>query len=70
MKRLPWVRTCRDVTVLLVAREDRDLKLAERWALRLHLPLCMACQRMQGQVLTIRHALQKWRQDSETPTPP
>ena len=54
-------RSCREVAALLVAREDLALPLVERWALRLHLAACDACPKFERQVLTMRHALQRWR---------
>ena len=36
-------RTCKEATALVLAREDRDLRLADRLALRLHLAACRAC---------------------------
>lgn len=54
-------RTCKEVTALLVAREDRALPLVERVALRLHLAACRACPVFERQILTMRNALQHWR---------
>jgi hypothetical protein len=54
-------RTCKEVAALLVAREDRALPLAERLALRLHLAACKACPTFERQLLTVRNALQGWR---------
>jgi len=54
-------RTCKEVTVLLVAREDRQLPAIERLALRLHLAVCTACPVFERQLLTMRNALQRWR---------
>lgn len=54
-------RTCKEVTALLVAREDRELPLVERVALRLHLAACSACPVFERQLLTMRNALQRWR---------
>jgi hypothetical protein len=54
-------RTCREVTALLVAREDRRLPVVERLALRLHLAACKACPVFERQLLTMRNALQRWR---------
>jgi hypothetical protein len=58
-------RTCKEVTVLLVAREDRDLPAIERLALRLHLAVCTACPVFERQLLTMRNALQRWRHYTE-----
>ena len=54
-------RTCKEVTALLVAREDRALPLVERLALRFHLAACQACPRMERQLLTMRNAFSHWR---------
>jgi Putative zinc-finger len=54
-------RTCKEVTALLVAREDRALPLSDRLALRLHLLVCQACPRFERQMLSMRNQLQQWR---------
>ncbi|HEX9719135.1 MAG TPA: zf-HC2 domain-containing protein [Ramlibacter sp.] len=58
-------RTCKEVTALLVAREDRQLPLVERLALRLHLAACRACPVFERQLSTMRSALQRWRHYSD-----
>jgi hypothetical protein len=58
-------RTCKEVAALLVAREDRELPVLERLALRLHLAACRACPVFERQVLTMRNAMQRWRHYSE-----
>ncbi|ROZ64476.1 zf-HC2 domain-containing protein [Ramlibacter sp. WS9] len=58
-------RTCKEVSALLVAREDRDLPLVERVALRFHLAACSACPAFERQLLTMRNAFQRWRHYSE-----
>lgn len=57
----PLRRTCKEVTALVIAREDRALPLTERLALRLHMTMCQACPTFERQVLTMRNALQQWR---------
>jgi len=59
-------RTCKEVTALLIAREDRALPWAERLALRFHLAACQACPRFERQVLTLRNAMKQWRHYTET----
>lgn len=61
--------TCRDVTHLLLAREDRSLPFYQRLAIRLHILTCRACQRFERQTLTLRHALQVWRTHHEHDDP-
>lgn len=59
---IPLRRNCKQVSALLVAREDRALPWVERVALRLHLAACQACPRFERQLLTMRNALRQWRQ--------
>ena len=54
-------RTCREVAALIVAREDRDLPMADRVAMRFHLWACRACPKFERQFLTMRHAMGRWR---------
>jgi hypothetical protein len=63
----PLRRTCKQVAALLIAREDRDLPLHERLALRMHLAMCEACPRFERQVLTLRNAMKQWRQYTSDP---
>jgi hypothetical protein len=62
-------RTCKEVAALLIAREDRDLPVADRVALRLHLAACRACPVFERQLLTMRAVLGNWRNYTETETP-
>ena len=61
----PLRRTCKEVTALVIAREDRALPLAERLALRLHMAMCQACPTFERQVLTMRNAMNQWRHYSD-----
>jgi len=61
MSQLPLMRSCKEVTALLIAREDRVLPLTERMGLRMHMVLCRACPRFERQVLTMRNAMRQWR---------
>ena len=54
-------RTCQEAAALVIAREDRDLKLADTVALKLHMLACKACPQFENQVLTMRAAMGKWR---------
>lgn len=60
----PLKRTCKEVTALVVAREDRELSLADRLALRMHMAICDACPRFERQMLTMRNGLRAWRNDT------
>ncbi|WP_397412521.1 zf-HC2 domain-containing protein [Polaromonas sp.] len=61
---LPLRRTCRQAAALLVAREDRALRLSDTVALRLHLLACKACPQFENQLLTMRLAMSRWRNDA------
>lgn len=67
-----WLRrhlllpTCRQATELMVAREDRPLRTTERLSLAIHLPMCVACRRIEGQFGVMRQALQQWRSDGSS----
>lgn len=54
-------RSCREVTELVLAGEDRRLGLVERLAVRLHLQICAACPKFTRQVALMRKALPRWR---------
>jgi hypothetical protein len=58
---IPLMRTCKEVTALVIAREDQTLPLLEQLALRLHMAICATCPRFERQVLTMRNAMQQWR---------
>ena len=55
------MRTCKEATALLVAREDRKLSLGDRVALRTHLLICKACPKFARQMLTLRNSMKEWR---------
>ena len=58
---LPLRRTCREVTRLVLASDDRPLGLADRLALRLHWLACSNCSRFRAQAKTMRQAIDRWR---------
>jgi hypothetical protein len=61
---MTWLRrTCRQVAALLIAREDRTLRLPDWVALKLHLMACEACPKFENQILTLRTAMEQWRHD-------
>lgn len=61
MTTYPFKRTCKEVTAIVVAREDRALSLADRLALRMHMAMCGACPQFEQQILTMRNGLREWR---------
>jgi hypothetical protein len=61
LRKMPLMRNCKEVTALVIAREDRELPLAEQLALRVHMAMCKACPNFERQVLTMRNAMKQWR---------
>lgn len=59
--------TCREATRLLLEEQDRELPVAERVALQVHVGICFACQRFVSQVALMRRALKVWRKHAESP---
>jgi hypothetical protein len=51
--------TCREVHRLVSEGLDRDLSLVERSRMRLHLMVCTACTRFNGQMDLLRRAMRK-----------
>lgn len=68
--KMPFQRTCKEATALVIAREDRTLPWRERLALRLHLAICAACPTVERQVLTMRNAMRQWRNCEGNESPP
>ena len=58
---MPFNRTCKEVSALVIAREDRVLPWRDRLALRLHMAVCAACPTFERQVLTMQNAMRQWR---------
>jgi hypothetical protein len=51
--------TCRDMTRLLSDAMDRTLPFHVRMRMRLHLRICVACERYKHQLTLIRNLLRK-----------
>lgn len=58
-------RTCKEVAALLIAREDRVIRLNDRVALQIHLLACKACPHFERQLVTMRRAMAQWRNYTE-----
>lgn len=58
---LPLMRTCKQAAALMIAREDLALSLTDSVALKLHLLACKACPNFENQLLTLRAAMERWR---------
>ncbi len=54
-------RNCREVTALVLARQDRELGLGERVLVRIHMLICKACPRFERQVALMQQAMPRWR---------
>lgn len=56
--------TCREVTRIVIEREERRLSLSERLTVRFHMLICAACPRFERQLALMRRASARWRQYS------
>jgi len=61
LRKVPLMRSCKEVTALVIAREDRALPMAEQLALRMHMAMCKACPPFERQVSSMRNAMKQWR---------
>jgi len=59
--KIPLRVTCKQAASLLIAREDREIALSEKVALRLHIYACKACPNFEQQILIMRKGLKLWR---------
>ncbi|MEO8544196.1 MAG: zf-HC2 domain-containing protein [Burkholderiaceae bacterium] len=53
--------SCKEAAALLIANEDRLISLPDRVKVRLHLMACKTCPNFERQLLTMRNAMQQWR---------
>ena len=60
-----FYRNCREVTRLVLERENRRLTLVERIAVRLHLRICLMCTRFTGQLALMNRAMAQWKRYAE-----
>jgi hypothetical protein len=58
---MPFLKDCKEITALVIAREDRALGWRDRLAVRMHMAMCAACPTFERQVLTMRNAMAQWR---------
>ena len=59
--KIPLRVTCKQAASLLIAREDREIALSEKVALRLHIYACKACPNFEQQISIMRKSLKLWR---------
>jgi hypothetical protein len=60
------MRSCRDITRLVLQAQDLALPWRERLAVRLHMLACKACPRFADQLALMRRASAQWRRYSES----
>lgn len=61
--------TCREVHRLVSEGMDRELSLVERLRMRVHLMVCGACTRFNGQMGLLRTAMRGFPLDLDAPPP-
>jgi hypothetical protein len=59
--------TCREVHRLVSEGMDRELSLVERVRMRLHLMVCDACTRFNGQMALLRRAMHSFPAPDDGP---
>ena len=57
------MKSCREVHRMVIERQDRKLGFTERFSMRVHLMLCAACRRFDGQMDLLRQALRRFPGD-------
>jgi len=67
-----FIRNCREVTRLVLERQERQLGPIEWVAVRLHLGICEMCTRFTGQLDLMNRALTRWKayRESAEESPP
>lgn len=60
---MPFLKNCKEITALIIAREDRKLSWRDQIEVRMHMAMCAACPTFERQVLTMRHAMAQWRNE-------
>lgn len=61
--------TCREVHRLVSEGMDRELSVVERLRMRMHLMVCEACTRFNGQMSLLRSAMRGFPLDLDAPPP-
>lgn len=51
--------SCKEVTELVSQSQDRELTVAERVSLKLHMTVCAGCRNFESQMSLIRRAFQR-----------
>ena len=64
---MPLMRSCKDVTRLVLQSQDRSLHPWESVSLHLHWLACGGCKRFRDQQRFMRTALDRWKRYREEP---
>lgn len=64
------MRSCKEVSELVSQALDRELRLRERLAVRMHLLACRGCARFERQVRFLRLAARAYATRALEPAPP
>lgn len=67
---MPFMPTCKEAAALLIASEDRAIRLSDRVRMRLHRMACKTCPNFERQLLTMRNAMHQWRNYVSDGSPP
>lgn len=54
--------SCKQTSLLVSQSLDRPLTWRERWAVRVHLLICVYCRRFTQQLKLIRRYMERWQQ--------
>lgn len=60
------MKSCRQVTLLILAEQDRPLTVQEKLSKGLHLMVCKGCTRFDHQMGTMRQSMHAWRNYQES----
>jgi len=60
------MRNCRDITLLVSKGLDKELNLAERFAVGLHLLMCTRCRNFQTQAQFIHKAAHRYTEQLQS----
>jgi hypothetical protein len=55
---------CKQTSLLVSQSLDRPLTWRERWAVRIHLLICVYCRRFKQQLKWIRDYMPRWQQQA------
>lgn len=55
------MRSCKEISELLSAAQERPLGHLEQWSVRLHLFICKGCSNFRAQLAFLRVAVRRYR---------